>query len=150
LADVDKKWVFKLDKVGRNDPCPCGSGRKYKKCCMLKDKALSSDADVEEEEGESAEVSQDSERSFTKARTSEIENIFHRGCNYLEKNEFDRAAKAFKYVLTLDPAHYKALTGMGRCLDALGMREEARKCFQKALEINPDYTQASINLNINR
>ena len=21
-------------KVGRNDPCPCGSGKKYKKCCM--------------------------------------------------------------------------------------------------------------------
>jgi uncharacterized protein YecA (UPF0149 family) len=20
-------------KVGRNDPCPCGSGKKYKKCC---------------------------------------------------------------------------------------------------------------------
>jgi hypothetical protein len=24
-------------KVGRNDPCPCGSGRKYKKCCMGKE-----------------------------------------------------------------------------------------------------------------
>ncbi|MCB0836574.1 MAG: DUF1186 domain-containing protein [Bacteroidetes bacterium] len=23
-------------KIGRNDPCPCGSGRKYKKCCMNK------------------------------------------------------------------------------------------------------------------
>ncbi|WP_419658684.1 SEC-C metal-binding domain-containing protein [Desulfosarcina variabilis] len=23
-----------LQKVGRNDPCPCGSGKKYKKCCM--------------------------------------------------------------------------------------------------------------------
>jgi SEC-C motif-containing protein len=22
-----------VDKVGRNDPCPCGSGKKYKKCC---------------------------------------------------------------------------------------------------------------------
>jgi hypothetical protein len=22
-------------KIGRNDPCPCGSGRKFKKCCML-------------------------------------------------------------------------------------------------------------------
>jgi uncharacterized protein YecA (UPF0149 family) len=22
-------------KVGRNDPCPCGSGKKYKKCCGL-------------------------------------------------------------------------------------------------------------------
>ena len=26
-------------KVGPNDPCPCGSGKKYKKCCMQKDKA---------------------------------------------------------------------------------------------------------------
>lgn len=22
------------EKVGRNDPCPCGSGKKYKQCCM--------------------------------------------------------------------------------------------------------------------
>ena len=26
-------------KVGRNDPCPCGSGKKYKKCCGAKDEA---------------------------------------------------------------------------------------------------------------
>jgi preprotein translocase subunit SecA len=24
------------EKVGRNDPCPCGSGKKYKKCCYLR------------------------------------------------------------------------------------------------------------------
>ncbi|MDC7219295.1 MAG: YchJ family protein [Spirochaetales bacterium] len=41
---IDGKWMF-FDgeeinqplnagaKVGRNDPCPCGSGKKYKKCC---------------------------------------------------------------------------------------------------------------------
>ena len=23
-------------KIGRNDPCPCGSGKKYKKCCYLR------------------------------------------------------------------------------------------------------------------
>ena len=28
----------KEKKVGPNDPCPCGSGKKYKKCCMQKDK----------------------------------------------------------------------------------------------------------------
>ena len=27
------------EKIGRNDPCPCGSGKKYKNCCMLKDNA---------------------------------------------------------------------------------------------------------------
>ena len=29
------------EKVGRNDPCPCGSGKKYKRCCYLKQDALS-------------------------------------------------------------------------------------------------------------
>ena len=28
-----RKPVVKTQKVGRNDPCPCGSGKKYKKCC---------------------------------------------------------------------------------------------------------------------
>jgi len=26
-----------VTKVGRNDPCPCGSGKKYKKCCLSKE-----------------------------------------------------------------------------------------------------------------
>jgi tetratricopeptide (TPR) repeat protein len=28
--------VSSVPKVGRNDPCPCGSGKKYKKCCLAK------------------------------------------------------------------------------------------------------------------
>jgi hypothetical protein len=28
------------NQVGRNDPCPCGSGLKYKRCCMARDKAI--------------------------------------------------------------------------------------------------------------
>jgi preprotein translocase subunit SecA len=28
-----KEPTIKKDKPGRNDPCPCGSGKKYKKCC---------------------------------------------------------------------------------------------------------------------
>ena len=34
-----KAPVRKTIKIGPNDPCPCGSGKKYKKCCYLKDKA---------------------------------------------------------------------------------------------------------------
>lgn len=42
---IDGQWVYSAgqlttktvvregEKVGRNDPCPCGSGKKYKKCC---------------------------------------------------------------------------------------------------------------------
>ena len=28
-----QKPIIAEKKVGRNDPCPCGSGKKYKKCC---------------------------------------------------------------------------------------------------------------------
>ena len=35
LYKIEKtsKTVVKPPKVGRNDPCPCGSGRKFKQCC---------------------------------------------------------------------------------------------------------------------
>jgi SEC-C motif len=38
LEEGGKVVPFKRDspKVGRNDPCPCGSGKKYKKCCLNK------------------------------------------------------------------------------------------------------------------
>jgi preprotein translocase subunit SecA len=31
-SDAKRKPVRVAQKVGRNDPCPCGSGKKYKKC----------------------------------------------------------------------------------------------------------------------
>ncbi|NMA34368.1 MAG: SEC-C domain-containing protein, partial [Clostridiaceae bacterium] len=31
--DYNKSRQAVSNKIGRNDPCPCGSGKKYKKCC---------------------------------------------------------------------------------------------------------------------
>ena len=36
---VRREPIKKKVKVGRNDPCPCGSGKKYKNCCLDKDMA---------------------------------------------------------------------------------------------------------------
>lgn len=33
-GSVGEQTVVKGEKIGRNDPCPCGSGKKYKKCCL--------------------------------------------------------------------------------------------------------------------
>ena len=30
-----EQFVRAAPKVGRNDPCPCGSGKKHKKCCLV-------------------------------------------------------------------------------------------------------------------
>lgn len=32
--DAWASYIREIPKVGRNDPCPCGSGKKYKKCCL--------------------------------------------------------------------------------------------------------------------
>ena len=35
VGDLDLEHSART-KIGRNDPCPCGSGKKFKKCCGLK------------------------------------------------------------------------------------------------------------------
>ena len=38
FAEPDvRTYVRDVPKVGRNDPCPCGSGKKYKKCCLVRE-----------------------------------------------------------------------------------------------------------------
>ncbi len=34
---AEKEYQSRLEKTGRNDPCPCGSGKKYKKCHLAED-----------------------------------------------------------------------------------------------------------------
>lgn len=34
--DFNRANIAVSNKIGRNEPCPCGSGKKYKKCCALK------------------------------------------------------------------------------------------------------------------
>ena len=49
-------------KVGRNDPCPCGSGKKYKHCCYAKDSVkheTTEAADAPAEEAASADDAAD-------------------------------------------------------------------------------------------
>lgn len=38
LETLQSTGITKVNdiNVGRNDPCPCGSGKKYKKCCIIK------------------------------------------------------------------------------------------------------------------
>lgn len=36
LEETNTQVIHQRPKIGRNDPCPCKSGKKYKKCCALK------------------------------------------------------------------------------------------------------------------
>ena len=38
---IDTEIPMSDKRISRNDPCPCGSGKKYKKCCYHKDRGSS-------------------------------------------------------------------------------------------------------------
>ncbi|MDQ6962538.1 MAG: SEC-C metal-binding domain-containing protein [Mariprofundaceae bacterium] len=34
VPSINQPIIREAEKIGRNDPCPCESGKKYKKCCL--------------------------------------------------------------------------------------------------------------------
>jgi hypothetical protein len=36
---ASNKQIHVMNKARRNDPCPCGSGKKFKKCCLPREEA---------------------------------------------------------------------------------------------------------------
>ncbi len=53
--------------LGRNDPCHCGSGKKYKKCCMAKDEATASKSIQENWEKSVAKAKAEAEKNEKEA-----------------------------------------------------------------------------------
>lgn len=48
---VEQPKQSKSGKIRRNDPCPCGSGDKFKKCCLMKHKGFVKVVIEDEEDG---------------------------------------------------------------------------------------------------
>jgi len=65
-----------MAKIGRNAPCPCGSGKKYKKCCLAK----------EEEARRSRLEDQEKEQLQAKRQTEEDEELFE---DALDEEEYE-------------------------------------------------------------
>lgn len=80
-------------KVGRNDPCPCGSGRKHKKCCLDKPSAVDLAAGM-------GDVEWDDDETPTAEARSEFETMA-REFEALLENQDSRADKIFELLAGL-------------------------------------------------
>ncbi len=103
-------------KRGRNDPCPCGSGRKYKHCCQSKDMKGRQRVDV-------AQLMQAA--------------IAHHGAGHLAAAE-----EACRMALQSAPAHADALNLLGLIAHQTGHGEDAVRLIRQAIAAKqgaPDY-----------
>ncbi len=65
---------------------------------------------------------------------------------YYLRNDYAHAMFDINRTLELEPRHYGALTGMADILRARGLKEQALKAYEKALEVNPMMRDAQKNL----
>jgi protein O-GlcNAc transferase len=113
---------------GRNDPCPCGSGRKYKKCCQGK-------------AAPSAPV-----QASAPAQTVSPAELLKQAVALHRANQLEQAIALYRSALQLKPDDADAHNNLGLALQDHGDLDEAVACYRKALALMPDHGQAHSNL----
>lgn len=101
-----------MEKLGRNDPCSCGSGRKYKLCCAQ------------------------SARSPSSVRANpalEREALLHYRAGHFMQAEF-----LYQQVLAVEPDNTEALHRLGIIATEMGRLEIAFNLIRRAISIAPD------------
>jgi Flp pilus assembly protein TadD len=120
--------------VSRNDPCPCGSGLKFKKCCQ--NKALA--APLADRAAPLPPISpRPGVRSDTLAKAASAHWAAGRSAE---------ALAAFREVARLEPKSADAYNNLGAALAASGHLAEAVVHLQRAVELRPSFGAALRNL----
>jgi protein O-GlcNAc transferase len=122
---------------GRNDPCPCGSGNKFKRCCGLAKPGASRTGDP----GRSA-------RHTLIALKEEVRRANHRGIELAMQGEIAQAVVQFERALSLQPDCVDALNNLGNLHLNQGGAEQAVALFEKALSVRESYAEAHSNLGL--
>jgi len=134
-----------MAKIGRNDPCHCNSGKKYKKCCMLSDEAA-------------ALAARPVQPAAAPARRPSLASLFHEPDELDELDELTEASNAVVDMVhagNLDAAEAAAHDLLARFpdvhdgYDRLGMVYEARgdhrqaaDYYRKAIEVIRSHPEA--------
>jgi tetratricopeptide (TPR) repeat protein len=125
-----------MSKASRNDPCPCGSGKKYKKCCLTRDEAARPRmAAPEREEHYIAELRPD------------LDDAVDRVLQKLELGAGSRVEAEIAGLLEEYPEYHMTQYAMGVYLatvekDAAG----AIPYFERAVKILPPFSSAHFDL----
>jgi len=150
-----------MEKTGRNDPCPCGSGKKYKQCCLPGETPAAKPQAKAQKEALTTSQMARLIALFNAGRHAELENearsLVDRHPNsgfawkifgtVLQAQGKD-GLPALKTAAELLPDDAELHSNIGIVLHNLGQLDDAVISCRRALRIKPDYAEAHCNLGI--
>jgi tetratricopeptide (TPR) repeat protein len=149
----------RLQPPGRNDPCGCGSGKKYKKCCGLHPAAPESASGSKPAPVLAPERVQELVAQLKTGHASTVEEHLRelmRGTSgsallwtllaQALRAQGKDAVAALRQAAALQPDNAQAYTNLGNALQDAGELEEALRAQRRALSLNPGYAEAHNNM----
>jgi predicted TPR repeat methyltransferase len=154
-----------VTRVGRNDPCPCGSGKKYKHCCMNAGNGRNAHAQAANEPA--AFSIPDAIRAGMQyqvtGKLSEAEALYMHvlrtnpdnaealqllGTVAYQAGQYERAVELIAKAILIEPGIPNYYSNLGSAYGALNRLDDAILCFKSALAIDPDYAEGYNKLGI--
>jgi len=137
----------------RNDPCPCGSGKKYKKCCMGKATtgspqlaALSIQAGLAHHQAGRFEQAYDAYQQALREHPNHPEALHLLGMLAHQIGDNELALELITLALIKQPDAPVFHSNLGNVLQALGRHADAIASFRKAVTIEPRNAVLHYNL----
>jgi tetratricopeptide (TPR) repeat protein len=126
-------------KTGRNDPCHCGSGKKYKRCCLQKDQIAKSAALAQAAAARTAEAAQhDQEARNFRGHFGDDEDDLTGDSNavvdLVQQGQLDQAEAAARELLVRYPEVHDGYDRLGMVYEARGEPKQAADCYRKVIE----------------
>jgi tetratricopeptide (TPR) repeat protein len=125
-----------MAKIGRNDPCPCGSGQKYKRCCLPRDEATAAERAAIARAA--ALVREADERAAADAAIHAEDDGLDDASNVvidlLNAGRLDEAEQAAHDLLARYPEVHDGLERLAMVAAARGDRARAAEYYRKAAD----------------
>jgi tetratricopeptide (TPR) repeat protein len=116
-----------MAKTGRNDPCPRGSGQKYKRCCLPRDDAAAAErARASERQAAAAMLAPDENDGLDEASNIVIDLI--------DAGRLEEAEQAAQDLLARYPEVHDGLERVAMVAAARGDRARAAEYYRKAAD----------------
>jgi len=132
-----------MSNPGRNDPCPCGSGKKYKKCCLRRDE----EARRREEAARSRTSTEDGEKPYIAELRPDLDDEVDHLMARLESGEGRAVEADIQALLEEHPRYHMTHYAMGTYLATVVKDSlQAIPYFERAVQILPPFAQAHFNL----